>query len=629
MNRVAGATVDERTRSVLGYAHLGLLGVRKLDLLVRRSVNLLLVGLVLSPALAGAGVVWLLTAGFALLGVGVAWSFATVSAGTGRGRMVGAGLARRWNVRRWRDALASMIPQRHDQTAVETPVGQDLRRNGESSETVRPFPLLRYLTGATLAVMLAVTVVVASLFVGSAERRSADQSADRSTVEAAHIAHIFYYTVWLPVHMDFPDLSFGETAHPKMMDVFARRSTFGLNVVGLNVWGLDGTLAWSSDPTSTDRRVAADWYDTVVNEGTPFSELLRDQQVTDLDGEQRRLHVVRTYYPFRDAAPDSPETGEIVGVLEITQDTTAALESARSSAIRLAVWGSLGTLAVLSALLFLIILKADRSNARGFQRLHRQRADLQESQSHKIQSAKLAGIGQLVAGVAHELNNPLTSIWSLAQVLVERKDRDLDERLKRELSMIHQEAERSVGIVQNLLSFARARGTEKAYTSINAAIEAALELRRYHLMVNNIDLRVQLQPDLPRTMADPHKIQQVVLNLIINAEHAMLEASSSGRLVVKSAKGDETIRIMVSDDGPGISQEYLDHIFDPFFTTKSVGTGTGLGLSICYSIIREHGGTIRAESKSKKGATFIVELPIMESEDSIGIADPVEPAIPL
>ena len=519
---------------------------------------------------------------------------------------------RSWSTRSWRDqpAAESSMSQASSPARV-------LPRKRNRTETERRFPLLRYLAATTLVVVLAVTAVAGFLYVRSVERQAARQSEDQSAVEVAHIAHIFYYTVWLPVHLEFPDLSFEQTVHPRMMDVFARRSTFGLNVVKLNVWDLDGARLWSSDPSpSNSRAAAADWYEPVVNNGTPVSELVRDQKLTDLDGEERKLHVIQTYYPVRDAAPDSSEAGEIVGVLEITQDVTATLAKASSATIRLAIWGSAGAAVVLFTLLFLIILKADRSSTRDYQRLERQRADLKDSQSRKIQSAKLAGLGQLVAGVAHELNNPLTSIWGLAQVITQRDNRKLDPRLKGELSMIHQEAERSVGIVQNLLSFSRARGTEKAYTSINAAIEAALELRRYHLMVNNIDLRVHLQPDLPRTMADPHKIQQVVMNLIANAEQAMLEANGSGMLVVKSAKVGEAIQIVVSDDGPGIPKEHLDRLFDPFFTTKGIGTGTGLGLSICYSIVREHGGTVWAEGKSKKGATFIVELPIVASVDS-------------
>ena len=358
-----------------------------------------------------------------------------------------------------------------------------------------------------------------------------------------------------------------------------------------------------------------------------MTDLVRDHRISDLDGEERKLDAVRTFYPFRDGAPDGPQAGEIVGVLEITQDVTAALADARSGMVRLAVLGSIGLGTLLLALLVLIIRKADRNIALDFRWLLRQRKDLQDERDDKMRSAKLAGIGQLVASVAHELNNPLTSIRGLAQLMKERDDRDLDPRLQRELSMIHREAERSVKIVQNLLSFSRAEGAEgaegaeKAYTSINSAVEAALELRRYELLVNNIHLQVDLQPDLPRTMADPHKIQQVMLNLIINAEQAIFEASDSGTLVVKSGKVGESIQVVVGDDGPGIPEENLGRLFEPFFTTKPAGTGTGLGLSICNSIVREHRGTIRVESELGKGATFLIEVPIVGSERFAGPAN--------
>ena len=234
--------------------------------------------------------------------------------------------------------------------------------------------------------------------------------------------------------------------------------------------------------------------------------------------------------------------------------------------------------------------------------------ELKIAQHSLVQAEKLSSVGQLVSGVAHELNNPLAGIRSLSRLVMRR---DLDETLKKELAMIHEEAERSVRIVQNLLSFARRHEGAKVYTSINTAIEATLELRRYELRVNNVELEVHLEPTLPPTMADVHEIQQVALNLIVNAEQAMLEAHGEGRLLVKTEQVGSMIRFVVSDNGPGISKENLGKLFDPFFTTKDVGKGTGLGLSICYGIVQEHGGRIWAESEPPNGATFFVELPIV------------------
>ena len=236
--------------------------------------------------------------------------------------------------------------------------------------------------------------------------------------------------------------------------------------------------------------------------------------------------------------------------------------------------------------------------------------ELKAAHSQTIESAKLAAVGQLISGVAHELNNPLTSMWGLAQLTAER---DLDEPTKGEVEMILMEAERSLRIVQNLLSFARPSEGLKMDTSINNAVSDALELRRYELEVSDIELIEDLSPDLPLTYADPHGIQQVVLNLIINAEQSMLTANGGGRLLVKTEQVEDMIRLEVTDNGPGIPLENLEVIFDPFFTTKDVGKGTGLGLSICYGTIQQHGGRIRVRSELGEGATFIVELPIISA----------------
>jgi two-component system NtrC family sensor kinase len=234
-------------------------------------------------------------------------------------------------------------------------------------------------------------------------------------------------------------------------------------------------------------------------------------------------------------------------------------------------------------------------------------------QQQLIQSEKLSAIGELISGIAHELNNPLTGVMGYSQLLQLRKD--LDDRAKESLSKINNLALRCQKIVQNLLSFARKQKPERTLSDINYIIEKTIELRSYELQVNNIEIFRDLDNHLPKTIADAHQLQQVFLNVVTNAEQAMLEAHGKGRLAIRtradSSKGH--ILIEITDDGPGIPESYLTRIFDPFFTTKEVGKGTGLGLSLSYGMIKEHGGNIYATSNLGEGTTFVIELPIISS----------------
>ena len=227
-----------------------------------------------------------------------------------------------------------------------------------------------------------------------------------------------------------------------------------------------------------------------------------------------------------------------------------------------------------------------------------------------LQSEKMASIGQLVSGVAHELNNPLTGIMGFAQLLLTRDE--LPDGLRREISTIFDEAERAARIVQNLLSFARRRRAEKEHVDLNDLVERVIELRSYDLRVHNIEPRAKLSRTLAPVLADPHQIQQVLLNVIRNAEHAIRERGGHGTITISTSAANGYARVVVADDGGGIAPENLRRIFDPFFTTKPPGEGTGLGLTIVYGILEEHGGHVHVESKLGKGATFQFELPLAE-----------------
>jgi signal transduction histidine kinase/ActR/RegA family two-component response regulator len=260
-------------------------------------------------------------------------------------------------------------------------------------------------------------------------------------------------------------------------------------------------------------------------------------------------------------------------------------------------------------------------NARLYKDLQNQMRALELAQARLVQSEKLAAIGELVAGVAHELNNPLTSIIGYAQLM---QTGQISDQAQQDVAKIVAQSRRAAGIVRSLLDFARQRPSERTLVQVNDILISTLELLTYELRTHNIEWAVHFLPDLPPMLADPYQLQRVFVNLVHNARQAMNEAHGSGHLTVTTESGPSTfvngqrnaapvIRVIIRDDGPGIPAELLSRIFDPFFTTKPPGEGTGLGLSVCHGIVSEHGGHIWAES-GPGGATFFVELPTAAPE---------------
>lgn len=239
--------------------------------------------------------------------------------------------------------------------------------------------------------------------------------------------------------------------------------------------------------------------------------------------------------------------------------------------------------------------------------------DLRRTQEQLLHSERLAAVGQLISGVAHELNNPLTAILGYSQLLT--SSGQLGPQGIEYSEKLYKQAQRTHRIVQNLLSFARQHKPERAPVKLNQTIEETLALRDYDLRMHNIRVHLDLAPDLPVTAADPHQLQQVFLNLVNNAVDAILERSADGDLWVRTGM-NETGKLVVefTDSGPGVKD--ASRIFDPFYTTKPVGKGTGLGLSICYGIVTEHGGDIHVRNVPERGACFTIELPCVPVDSS-------------
>ena len=234
-----------------------------------------------------------------------------------------------------------------------------------------------------------------------------------------------------------------------------------------------------------------------------------------------------------------------------------------------------------------------------------------------VHTEKMAAVGQLVAGVAHEVNNPLTAILGFADLLMENPD--LPDGARKDLRVILQEAQRTKQIVQNLLSFARQMPPQRSAVQLNSILRRTIQLRSYDFNSHGVEVIERLEEDLPEVMGDPHQLQQVFLNILNNAYDAVHEVGRAARIEIMSAKAGEVVEVSFRDNGAGISQP--EKIFDPFFTTKEVGKGTGLGLSICYGIVKEHGGEILCHNNlGGQGATFIVRLPSLSHSASKGVA---------
>jgi len=348
---------------------------------------------------------------------------------------------------------------------------------------------------------------------------------------------------------------------------------------------------------------AAERHLRLVMDAVPdaIAVLDRDGRVIDLNDSARRLL----------AAPPSPDAGKDRSVFASLEPDAAATVRERLAAAfrgevqRFEVAGRRedGTKG-LGAMLYAPV--RERGEVTRVLALARDITDQKHTEHQLQQAEKLSAMGQLVSGVAHEINNPAAIISGFAQTLL----LDVVKAEQREmLQMIYDEATRIGRITANLLAFARAGGSQRTLVDLNDIVRRTFALRAYHLTTLNIAVTLELSAAEPKFWADPSELQQMLLNLLINAEQALVSVETPRTIVVRTAASEEDVRLEVADSGPGIAPEIRAKIFDPFFTTKPEGVGTGLGLSICYGIAREHGGRISVDSAPGRGATFVVALP--------------------
>ncbi len=383
-------------------------------------------------------------------------------------------------------------------------------------------------------------------------------------------------------------------------------------VVRVKVWDRDATVVWSDEPRLIGQRFP---------DNHELREALAGEVAVEIKTLAGREHayerpsfttLAEVYVPIV-----SKTTGQVIGVVEVYKNPLRLLATIQRA--RFVIWAlSLAGALVLYLVLFPLVrqvygrqvreeaLEAHAAELEA-QVMERNR-ELEAQRAALIQTEKVAAMGQLLAGVAHELNNPMSTIVGYTQLLLTRVGVG---PMSEQLQKIAKSAERCTRIVTNFLALARQYPPERQRVQLNQLVDDAVELLEYPLRIDNVEVIRRLAADLPQLWADPHQIQQVIVNVLTNAHQALRTVSTRRRLVLTTRYERATDRIVleVADSGPGVAADIGGRIFDPFFTTKAPGEGTGLGLSLCRGIIDAHDGTLRLEPTQGGGATFVVELP--------------------
>ncbi len=411
----------------------------------------------------------------------------------------------------------------------------------------------------------------------------------------------------------------------------------------IRVYNKEGEVIYSPDAalvgTTVDQHNEA--CDGCHSDGTSVAELSegRRTRVFRAEGGDRQLGVI-TPIPNEPICANAgchahPPQQQVLGVLDVTvslAEVDSAVSAGRRSAFAFALAGITAISLLLATLFHRWVGKPVRALLGATERVaagelgHRvavvrhdelgqlaasfnqMTTNLAEARNMVYQSNKLASVGRLAAGIAHEINNPLTGVLTYSSFLLKRA---VDEETRSDLETIVHETKRCRDIVRGLLDFSRQVPPKKTMVDLNAIVERALAIVDNQLRVQNIHLTRTLASDLPHFPADATQLQQVILNLLVNAADAF-EAGDRQIFVatdLKSVEGRQSVEIKVADNGTGISEKNLAHIFEPFFTTKE-NRGTGLGLAVCWGIVTEHGGTIRVDTKVGRGTTFTVQLPL-------------------
>ena len=492
------------------------------------------------------------------------------------------------------------------------------------------FPLLRYYVIVSFVVIAIGAVVLALLLNDRAEGEFIARSEEQGSTEVGHTLQMFYYNVLSPQLAEEPNLSIQEAINTDMLDMFARRTTFGLNVTGIHMFDPEGNTVYSSEPEEAGlTHVAHGWQyaadGTSINEtnrplllqaleGTANANLVTGSEITDLDGNTRNGDAVLSYTAIMDTAPDSGQQGRVLGVLSISQDVTDAFSAAKADALRNSIIASVGLGGGLFLVLFLVVLKADGTIAAGHRRIQAQQETLEQEVDERKQAEEglersNADLEEFTYSVSHDLKEPLRGIQAFSAFLAEDYKDDLDEEGQRYIQVLGDSAVRMKHLIDDLLELSRVGRTKEAPvpTDVGPLLEDLRRDLEFTLKEKNVDLRIQ--PDLPTITCEKVRIRMVFQNLISNA----IKFNDKAQPVVEigCSQDDDATTFFVRDDGMGIDEQHYDRIFSIFqrLNRREDYDGTGIGLALCKRAVEGFGGRMWIESKSGEGSTFFFSIP--------------------
>ncbi|HHT9136951.1 MAG TPA: sensor histidine kinase [Candidatus Wunengus sp. YC60] len=498
------------------------------------------------------------------------------------------------------------------------------------------FNLILYYAVTSFAVIAILSLVVGWIFPRMEGQALIKRSEEYTQYFISHLNYEMYKDFFLPTLRRDKQIDLKNNRKQfEKFDKIVQREIYGLKINKLYLYDTEGHIIYSTVPEhvgltidrGTNKRL-----DSAIR-GVPASAL-HLAETTDSKGLSAAETLLESYYPFYEVGKGEAKK-EQIGVLEIHQDMSGFNEQITGSRQKAIIMTS-SSMGILFLVLFLVVLKAARIiNMRTKQLVDARNTleqkvedrtleireaykKLQHTQRKLIHSEKLASIGILVTGLAHEINNPLASVAGCAEGLTDRLKNILDRKegynSKEEweifpeyLKVICDETYRCKTIISNLLNFSRQSEPEFVRIDINRVVNDTLSVVQRQSQIKMQDIQLDLSKDPCVVIGDPQQLKQVFMNLIINALHA---TEGSGVISISTCRKQAVVQIVVKDSGVGIKPEHLGKIFDPFFTTKPTGKGTGLGLAICYGIIDVHNGRIEAHSEGAgKGATFTVTLP--------------------